>query len=136
MNNNAKQTFFGNYLNQVRTRVTGPALNQILSDPSNDDFRYYLSTEADQNNWSLVQRYKRIMGMENNSPANTASGSQITPSSSSLPDSEDLNVDNTVNETESYYEYEIPLKPGELKVGSNNIVDEVVVNQQDGTTTK
>ncbi|MDR6193648.1 cell surface protein SprA [Siphonobacter sp. SORGH_AS_0500] len=136
LNNNAEQTFFGNYLNQVRTRVTGPALNQILSDPSNDDFRYYLSTEADQNNWSLVQRYKRIMGMENNSPANTASGSQITPSSSSLPDSEDLNVDNTVNETESYYEYEIPLKPGELKVGSNNIVDEVVVNQQDGTTTK
>ncbi|PQA58288.1 T9SS outer membrane translocon Sov/SprA [Siphonobacter curvatus] len=125
VNNAAEQTYFSNYINQVRSRVTGPALDQITNDPSNDDFRYYFSPEADQNNWSIIQRYKRFMGMENNSPANTASGSQITPSSTNLPDSEDLNNDNTINETEAYYEYEIPLKPGELKVGSNNIVDEI-----------
>jgi cell surface protein SprA len=39
------------------------------------------------------------------------------------PDMEDMNRDYTMNETESYYQYEIMLKPENLRVGSNYITD-------------
>jgi cell surface protein SprA len=48
-----------------------------------------------------------------------------TPSGTNNPDNEDLNTDNTINELENYYEYEIDLRPGQLKVGNNYIVDQV-----------
>jgi cell surface protein SprA len=38
---------------------------------------------------------------------------------------EDINRDNTLNETESYFQYRISLRPEDLQVGKNNIVDEV-----------
>ena len=37
---------------------------------------------------------------------------------------EDINGDNTLNETEKYFEYKISLRPKDLQVGVNNIVDE------------
>ncbi|MFT4033567.1 MAG: cell surface protein SprA, partial [Siphonobacter sp.] len=126
LNDTDEQTFFKSYLSQIQSVVTGDALTQIQSDPSNDDFKYYFSTEADQNNWSIIERYKNYMGMENNSPTTTING--VTPASTNLPDSEDLNTDNTVNETESYYEYEVPILPGQLEVGSNNIVDKITTS--------
>jgi cell surface protein SprA len=42
-----------------------------------------------------------------------------------LPDMEDINRDNTLNETESYYQYKVSLRPGDLKVGSNYVTDEI-----------
>lgn len=129
LSNNDEKNFYKSYLDQVRPKVSDPeALDKINNDPSNDDFSYYLTTEADQKNWSIVQRYKNFMGMENNSPANTARGNTVTPSSTNLPDSEDLNTDNTVNETEAYYEYEIPVRPDQFRIGVNNIVDEAVAS--------
>jgi cell surface protein SprA len=44
------------------------------------------------------------------------------------PDNEDLNHDNTLNETEQYYEYEVDLKPG-MDVGlTKYITDKRIVN--------
>lgn len=42
-----------------------------------------------------------------------------------MPDREDLNNDNTVNEVESYFQYQIDLKPGQLQVGQGFVVDKV-----------
>jgi cell surface protein SprA len=44
---------------------------------------------------------------------------------SSLPDMEDINRDNTLSETESYYQYRVSLRPQDMQVGSNYIVDEI-----------
>ena len=38
---------------------------------------------------------------------------------------EDINRDNTLSETESYYQYKISMRPEDFKVGSNYIVDEI-----------
>lgn len=44
-------------------------------------------------------------------------------SSKSVPDVEDINQDNTLNEYERYYQYRISLCPDSLEVGKNCITD-------------
>jgi cell surface protein SprA len=137
LKNEAERVRFQPYLNQIQARVTNTeVLNQIQQDPSNDDFKFYLGEEADQQKF-IVARYKRYMGMENNSPENTSTNAFLTPASTTLPDIEDLNIDNTINDNEAYYEYEVDLRSGKLEVGKNNIVDKVVVQVEglrDGVT--
>src|SRR5690606_217634 len=64
--------------------------------------------------------------MEGNTPIASNNNLPYTPSGSNVPDNEDLNNDNTLNELESYYEYNVELRPSEMEVGSNNIVDQVI----------
>ena len=124
----SEKDFFRNYLTTIQSRVTDPnALTAIQADPSGDDFQFYLGDAADQHKY-IVGRYKGYMGMENNSPENTSTNQFLTPASSTLPDIEDLNIDNTINDNEAYYEYEVDLRPGKLEVGASKyIVDKVTV---------
>ena len=108
-----------------RLNVTPSALQPIAEDPSADDFKYYLSEEHDQNDVKILERYKWFNGMEGNTPITSNTNLPYTPSGSNVPDNEDLNNDNTINELESYYEYNVDLRPSEMQVGRNNIVDQV-----------
>ncbi|GAB3655018.1 cell surface protein SprA [Echinicola sediminis] len=121
-------TYFADrFLN--RLNVDADVYEDIESDPSADKFQYYLGSDLDQNNIKILERYKRFNGLENNTPINTDSSLPYTASGSNKPDNEDLNNDNTINETENYYEYEIDLRPDNLVVGQNNIVDKVTHNE-------
>lgn len=122
LNSTAEAEFFSNFLTQVTLNPEAKA--KLEADPSGDDFQYYLSDELDAADAKILERYKRFNGMENNSPLNDNNES-FTPSNSNLPDNEDLNRDNTLNDLEEYYEYEIDIKPGALAIGQNNIVDKV-----------
>jgi cell surface protein SprA len=129
LKNDAERQRFSSYLNTIRTRVTNNpgVLADIQRDPSGDDFQFYLGEQADSAQY-IVGRYKRYMGMENNSPENTSANQFLTPASTTLPDIEDLNIDNTINDNEAYYEYEIDLQPGKIEVGQNKyIIDKVSV---------
>lgn len=108
-----------------RLNVTPQSLDRIMEDPAADDFRYYLDNEFDQNDVKILERYKKFNGLEGNSPITSNTNLPYTPSGSNVPDNEDLNNDNTLNEVESYYEYEVDLRPGEMEIGENNIVDRV-----------
>lgn len=112
-----------------RLNVNQNALNRILQDPSEDNFQYYLDDNFDQNNVKILERYKKFNGMEGNTPITANQNLPYTPSGSNLPNNEDLNNDNTINELESYYEYELDLRPGQLEVGRNYIVDKVTSTQ-------
>jgi cell surface protein SprA len=112
-----------------RLNVNQNALNRILADPSEDDFQYYLDERFDQNDVKVLERYKKFNGMEGNTPITANVNLPYTPSGSNLPDNEDLNNDNTINELENYYEYEIDLNPNTLEVGNKYIVDKVTSNQ-------
>src|SRR5690606_2775454 len=116
--------FAGRFID--RLSVSPNALQQIVEDPSADDFEYYLSENHDQNDIKILERYKRFNGMEDNTPITSNTNLPYTPSGSNVPDNEDLNNDNTLNELESYYEYNVELKPSDMQVGRNNIVDQVV----------
>lgn len=125
LGNREERRYFKSYLDAVRQRVTDPVARQLIeADPSNDDFQFYIGEKADSAKY-VVARYKQYMGMENNSPENNVNDRLLTPANNNLPDLEDLNQDNTINETEAYYEYEIDLRPGRLEVGSGYIVDKV-----------
>lgn len=131
LGNQAEREHFANrFLN--RLNVNPQALQEIQADPSADDFKYYLDPEFDQNDIKILERYKRFNGMEGNTPITANTNLPYTPSGSNVPDNEDLNNDNTINELESYYEYELDLRPSTMRVGQNHIVDDVVVTTETG----
>jgi cell surface protein SprA len=114
------------YLNKLATVVGGtssPAYQRALADPSSDDFRHYRDAIFTPND-GLLARYKNFNGTEGNSPIN--SGSVFTTAGTFYPDAEDFNRDNTLSETEEYYQYKVDLRrPSDplMQIGSNYIVD-------------
>jgi cell surface protein SprA len=94
----------------------------VAQDPSADDYVFYQKViDANKN---IPHFYKNGNGYENNSPVNSGTG--ITPSNTSSPDNEDLNQDQTINDLEAYYEYEVSIDPAQFNsVGSNFIVSTI-----------
>ncbi len=108
-----------------RLNLSQDARNRILQDVSGDLFQYYLDERFDEANVKILERYKKFNGLEGNTPVAANQNLPYTPSGSNVPDNEDLNADNTINELENYYEYELDLRPGNIEVGRNYIVDKV-----------
>lgn len=116
---------FQDFVNFVNANVTDPTRRaQILNDVSADDFRYYLGDDLDAAGVPILARYKDFNGQENNSPIGTTTGG-FTPSATNTPDNEDLNIDNTVSNVEAYYQYRISIRPNDLQVGRNYVIDEI-----------
>jgi cell surface protein SprA len=122
MSNEEERVFFKRYLDALPQGVRA----RFEEDPSGDDFTFFLGDDLDNKNAKVLERYKNYMGMENNSPESQGRATAVTPASTNIPDGEDINVDNTINDNEAYYEYEINLKPGELEIGKGFIVDKTV----------
>ena len=120
-----EQSFFANYLQKALLITTPEAYQKILTDPSNDDFHYFRGSDYDNQQLGILERYKKYNGLEGNSPTSEMSTESYPTTGSTLPDMEDINRDNTLNETESYYQYKISMRPQDFKVGSNYIVDEI-----------
>ena len=126
-----EKRFFKPYLDKISSTITDAKARQVfLDDPSGDDYHGYLS-EKYNNVSSLILRYKDYMGLENNSPTSnstTANSNNLgnIQTNTQQPDREDLNQDNTVNDNEAYYQYEIDIKSEKLRVGQNFIVDKIV----------
>ncbi len=101
------------YLTDISTNFgSASTLYQRAStDPSNDDYVWYRDSRYDAANAGILQRYKNYNNPQGNSPV-TISNSEFSPAATLYPDNEDLNRDNTLNETEEYFEYEVDLKPG------------------------
>ncbi|MGK7390919.1 MAG: cell surface protein SprA [Candidatus Cyclobacteriaceae bacterium M2_1C_046] len=99
-----------------------PALNN-LDDPAADNFQYFLGGELDNENAGILRRYKNFNGLDGNSPIST--DGNFARSSTTRPDNEDINEDNTLNEVEEYYEYSLNLRPSTVKVGQEYIVDKM-----------
>ncbi|CAH0995259.1 hypothetical protein EMA8858_01379 [Emticicia aquatica] len=136
LNNNEEKSFphIQKYLNDIKNKVKPSVFEQIEKDPSGDDFKFFIDLDYDAQNKNLLQRFKNYLGVENNSPQNnTQSNNTATPANSVTPDKEDVNADNTINDVESFYEYEIDLRPNRLDVGNGFIVDKVTVPGTEAT---
>lgn len=103
-----------------------------LSDPSRDNYKWYRSTDFTSSN-GILERYKNFNNTQGNSPVSTSTGQSAAETM--YPDNEDLNQDNTINETEAYFQYDVNLTPS-MQVGNNYIVDERTVTPKlaNGTT--
>ena len=104
--------------------LTGNARALAEQDPSSDDYRYFKNSNVyDAQNASIIRRYKDFNNTEGNSPTINTSGESYPTAATPYPDIEDLNRDQTLSTAESYFEYKVSVKPSDLVVGQNNIVD-------------
>jgi cell surface protein SprA len=87
-----------------------------LDDPAGDNYEYFLQAEG-----SIVDRYKNYNGTQGNSSVEIT---QTNRGSTTFPDVEDHNRDNTMNTVNSYYEYNIELYPG-MDVDNNRFITDV-----------
>lgn len=120
------------YLNVLAANFgTGSKVYQdALADPSSDNYQYYRGSHFDSQGAGILERYKRYSNPEGNSPI-ADNNSQFSSAATMYPDQEDVNHDNTLNETEEYFQYMVTLKPStapEMSVGTNHIVDKKVVS--------
>ena len=108
------------------------------NDISSDNFQFFRSTNFDNTNASVITRYKNFNNTEGNSPTANQSTESYPTSSTTYPDVEDINKDQTMNTVESYFEYKVSLNKNDLVKGINNIVDEkeTSVTLADGTSKK
>ncbi|WP_405573712.1 cell surface protein SprA [Winogradskyella sp. Asnod2-B02-A] len=90
--------------------------NNFGEDPANDNYTYYLNTDGD-----IFERYKKYNGLQGNT---LDTFSDTNRGSTTLPDVEDLNRDNTMNTIDSYFEYEIDIRPNVLNA-NNPIINDV-----------
>ena len=92
-----------------------------LNDPAGDDYHYYRGDDFDKNETPILQRYKHYNGTEGNSPEMDNNASYGT-ASTLQPDIEDINQDNTLNDSERFYRYHISLRKEDLqRVGQQHI---------------
>lgn len=132
-----ERNFRAQYLADMAAMFGGGSsvYQEAAKDPSNDDYRWYRDAYYDANGGTgILGRYKRINNPEGNSPVSN-DNSQFSQASTNYPESEDLNRDNTMNETEEYFQYRVNLTPN-MTVGSNYLVDKFITRVQhpDGTT--
>jgi cell surface protein SprA len=106
---------------------------QVLKDPSADNYVWYRDPSYDANT-SILSRYKYFNNPQGNSAV--AGNSVYSSASTLLPDNEDLNRDNTLNESEAYFEYDVELDKTKMGVGGTKFVTDskqVSVTLADGT---
>jgi cell surface protein SprA len=91
-------------------------------DPAADNYQFYLAAQGD-----ILERYKNYNGTEGNSPTAV---SQDNRGSTTLPDVEDINRDNTMNTINAYYSYEVDLFQG-MNATNNRYISDVIEIQRE-----
>lgn len=121
-----ERSFHAAFLETMRQKLTGDAFAKLNEDPSSDDYHYFRGSDYDVDDRysSILERYKRYNGNEGNSPSETQYTDGYTTNNTTLPDVEDINKDNTLSESENYYQYVIDLDPTKMMTtGQNRIAD-------------
>ncbi len=133
MNDDTERELFAEYLNQLNGVVDPDVLAEINADPSNDNYRHYRDESFEGTGTPVLDRYKFFNNPHGNSPIQTGNAN-FTNAATNIPDSEDLNRDNTLNRNESFFEYRVDLRPN-LDVGESYVTDiqTATVNLADGT---
>ncbi len=133
---------YSDYLDGLRGRLAPDALARMetdkfspLNDPAGDNYHFYRGYDYDEERLSILERYKRYNGVEGNSLSPEDADDPLYQSSRAVPDVEDINQDNTLNEYERYFQYKVSIRPEDLVVGRNYITDKQVsvVATRDGT---
>ena len=118
------------YLEEFRSKLTDPeALAHMendpfspLNDPAGDKYHHFRGSDYDREEKSILDRYKYYNGTEGNS----LDGSEnYSTASRSVPDVEDIDQDYTMNESESFFQYKVPLHPDNMEVGKNPYINDI-----------
>ncbi|NVK64580.1 MAG: cell surface protein SprA [Flavobacteriales bacterium] len=138
--NAEERLFYSSYVNWVQnsTTLSAAAKARMLADPSSDDYRYYRDDVYDQLEANILERYKKFRGLEGNSPtiemSDTMNAEGYPTQATNQPDMEEFNNNNTLDETESYFQYRVSLRPNDLQEGQNYITN--IQTVKNGTKTE
>lgn len=136
MTDDEERQKFARFLDALRPNLNPTAFQRFQDDPAGDNFRFFISPEFNQTGAKLLERYKDYNNTQNNSPDNANAGA-IIASSYTVPDNEDLNKNNTLNDLEEFFQYEMNFNPNNMQVGSNFIANaiDVDITDQNGNRT-
>ncbi|MCH2043465.1 MAG: cell surface protein SprA [Saprospiraceae bacterium] len=113
--NEGERIQYEQYLTDLEAIVgaNSATYQRALEDPSSDDFLYFRDESYDLEPpvSPILGRYKRFNNPQGNSSAEPDNANQTISTSTNIPDTEDINKDNTLNEEESYFQYRIPIFP-------------------------
>ncbi|MDE6436448.1 MAG: cell surface protein SprA, partial [Muribaculaceae bacterium] len=133
---------YQDYLDGLRRRLSATAVDRMqadefspFNDPAGDNYHFYRGYDYDEQRLGVLERYKRYNGVEGNSLSPEDAPDPLYQSARSVPDVEDINQDNTLNEYERYFQYRVSIRPEDLVVGKNFITDKQVslVPTREGT---
>jgi cell surface protein SprA len=115
------------FLSVLRAKVgaSSPTYATASSDPSSDNYHYFRGSDYDSDDTytSILERYKQFNNPEGNTPASEFVDEPYSTIGNSLPDVEDINRDNTLSESERYFQYKVSLHPDDMELGTNFITD-------------
>ena len=111
------------YLDQIQGKVNQAVFDSIFADPARDNYHYFRGSDWDEMRAPILHRYKYINNPQGNSPDSESRTESYDTSYKSTPDVEDINQDYTLNEYEKYFQYHVSIRPEDLVVGNNHIVD-------------
>lgn len=121
---------YKDYVDALRTKLAPDAIARMeedkfspLNDPAGDNYHFFRGYDYDDERLGVLARYKRYNGVEGNSLSPEDAPEPLYQSSRALPDVEDVNQDNTLNEYERYFQYKVSIRPEDLVVGKNFIAD-------------
>ncbi|HTA83800.1 MAG TPA: cell surface protein SprA [Bacteroidia bacterium] len=127
-----EQVKFGYYINALGKKygASSTAYTNALSDPSSDNYHYYRGDDYDKEALNVTQRYMFFNGLEGNSETQAQYGNQnpnggnYPTTESTLPNTEDINQDNTLSTDETYYEYQVKVDPKDINPNNsgNNFI--------------
>lgn len=132
LQNDEEYTFhsYRDFLEQLNTKLSPDAQARMredqfspYNDPAGDNYHFYRGVDYDNQQLNVLERYKHYNGVEGNSASSEDVDDPYYQSARSVPDVEDINQDNTLNEYERYFQYHISLRPEDLVVGKNFITD-------------
>ena len=125
LNDPEEQTFetYQTFLKTIEGKISKAAYDSIWADPAGDNYHYFRGSDLDRMEAPILLRYKYINNPQGNSPDNDSRTEGYDTSYKTTPDVEDINQDYTLNEYEKYYQYRISIRPEDLVVGQNYIVD-------------
>ena len=118
LTNDEERTYgaYADWLNAISGIVQNDSLLEAWrNDPAGDDYHYFRGSDFDDEQKSIMDRYKRINNPQGNSPASDNQTESYDTSYKTGPDVEDINQDFTLNEYERYYQYRIPISDAELQ---------------------
>lgn len=124
---------YQDYVERLRLKLSPSTIERMqndpfspLNDPAGDNYHFYRGYDYDEERLGVLARYKRYNGVEGNSLSPDDVDEPLYQSARNVPDVEDINQDNTLNEYERYFQYKVSIRPGDLEVGKNYITDKQV----------
>ena len=89
------------------------------NDPAGDNYHYFRGSDYDNEQRSILDRYKFYNNPQGNSPETEDQTESYDTSYKAGPDVEDINQDFTLNEYERYYQYKVRISPEVLDAYRN-----------------